>query len=474
MGVDQSLMLLFFTRDTINNQSMSRAEYLELTDDDPLMYQLSWVAEHTNFVKNNNFLKVDEGIVASWMRKSKQTIVASVQHYEIDVLNTNYFGDVETRYSTHIIYQGPTQSPDCVFVHDNSWYHATGLLVSANTLGTETTITFSKKLTFLDCVSKTGYTKSAVSIVLVGLLVKVYDAPPPRPPLRSKKYYDGVPFDYDRDFDYDGVPSGYDKDDEATYGDHSPRREDEATYCGGVKDAADPKNTDDIKAKCDHSDDTYSKYETIGAVIDECDETKNAELHDANEYKTPDSIPNSIVVDDKDDSNGNNVKDTNTDKVHEYIDEKGRAWNVGSVCIRKNTKCIVKEIDYQYKCVIVAPLDDPNYEINTEFRLISVVDDDEDTSTPEGANGDAVSWSYRESDGSWIRYDNSTSQRLEAAFCLKRTSVILDDNNIEIKMVYSKQPRFAQISGSERTEVMREGPAPADFIKEMLKSADFY
>eukprot|EP01083_Nonionella_stella_P017206 48107_1 len=156
MGVDQSLMLLFFTRDTINNQSMSRAEYLELTDDDPLMYQLSWVAEHTNFVKNNNFLKVDEGIVASWMRKSKQTIVASVQHYEIDVLNTNYFGDVETRYSTHIIYQGPTQSPDCVFVHDNSWYHATGLLVSANTLGTETTITFSKKLTFLDCVSKTG------------------------------------------------------------------------------------------------------------------------------------------------------------------------------------------------------------------------------------------------------------------------------------------------------------------------------
>eukprot|EP01083_Nonionella_stella_P124254 375085_1 len=441
MGVDQSLMLLFFTRDTINNQSMSRAEYLELTDDDPLMYQLSWVAEHTNFVKNNNFLKVDEGIVASWMRKSKQTIVASVQHYEIDVLNTNYFGDVETRYSTHIIYQGPTQSPDCVFVHDNSWYHATGLLVSANTLGTETTITFSKKLTFLDCVSKTGYTKSAVSIVLVGLLVKVYDAPPPRPPLRSKKYYDGVPFDYDRDFDYDGVPSGYDKDDEATYGDHRPR-----------KDAADP------KYKCDHSN--------------ECDETKN-ELDDANEYKTP-GFPNSTVVDDKDDSNGNNVKDTNTDKVHEYIDEKGRAWNVGSVCIRKNTKCIVKEIDYQYKCVIVAPLDDPNYEINTEFRLISVVDDDEDTSTPEGANGDAVSWSYRESDGSWIRYDNSTSQRLEAAFCLKRTSVILDDNNIEIKMVYSKQPRFAQISGSERTEVMREGPAPADFIKEMLKSADFY
>eukprot|EP01083_Nonionella_stella_P225481 801611_1 len=91
------------------------------------------------------------------------------------------------------------------------------------------------------------YTKSAVSIVLVGLLVKVYDAPPPRPPLRSKKYYDGVPFDYDRDFDYDGVPSGYDwgfKDDEATYGDHRPR-----------KDAADP------KYKCDHSN--------------ECDETKN-------------------------------------------------------------------------------------------------------------------------------------------------------------------------------------------------------
>eukprot|EP01083_Nonionella_stella_P000025 58_1 len=335
------------------------------------------------------------------------------------------------------------------------------------------------------------YTKSAVSIVLVGLLVKVYDAPPPRPPLRSKKYYDGVPFDYDRDFDYEEATHDHDhgfkdheaphdhdpgfKDDEATYGDHSPRREDEATYGGrGVKDAADPKHTDDIKAKCDHSDDTYSKYETIGAVIDECDETKNAELHDANEYKTPDSIPNSIVVDHKDDSNGNNVKDTNTDKVHEYIDEKGRAWKVGSVCIRKNTKCIVKEIDYQYKCVIVAPLDDPNYEINTEFRLISVVDDDEDTITPEGANGDAVSWSYRGSDGSWIRYDNSTSQRLEAAFCLKRTSVILDDNNIEIKMVYSKQPRFAQISGSERTEVMREGPEPADFIKEMLKSADFY
>eukprot|EP01083_Nonionella_stella_P095978 269604_1 len=169
MKVNQWLLLTFTTKDSEGNQLFGLnpysqdlySQYLGYTDNDPESYRLFWFADNTHHLKNTHILELIESkrnIVEDWVRKAQQTIVASYQVYEIDVLHIDHFGDLQTKYSVNSIFNGPTQTTRSLMYNESedSWYHETTIFVMANALETQTTIVFSQKLTFLDCVSKTG------------------------------------------------------------------------------------------------------------------------------------------------------------------------------------------------------------------------------------------------------------------------------------------------------------------------------